>query len=1004
MNFLKSLFDQNEQIISKCRKIVEKINSYEPEYEGFDNDQLKAKTDEFRSRLSNGETLDDILPEAFALVREASKRTLYQRHYDTQLIGGIILHQGRIAEMKTGEGKTLVATLPLYLNGLTGKGAHLVTVNDYLSKRDARWNGPVFHLLGMSIGSIHGQSAETGDSGRSYIYDPDFTVEYETPTEWNGLRPVSRKEAYDCDITYGTNHEFGFDYLRDNMAFSADDLTQRELNFAIVDEVDSILIDEARTPLIISGRGTRSSDMYVKADRWIIQLTPQIHYTIDEKAKTAMLTEEGTTKVEEITGCGNLADSTNFDLNFYIQSALKAHTVFTKDKDYVIKDGQVVIVDEFTGRLMYGRRWSEGLHQAIEAKEHCKIAEESQTLATITYQNFFRLYGKLAGMTGTAMTEEEEFKKIYGLDVIEIPTNKPSMRKDFSDVVYKSEDGKFRGITMEVLNCYARQQPVLVGTRSIGVSERVAERLLSERLQTLAVTEIIRHEAESNKAIPKEAGSQYIAAINQPFEEVNTHKFSKILKDIGLDTNILSDINLEKLLAILELSPDYKESLKNALKNGIKYNILNAKFHEKEAEIISQAGRRGAVTIATNMAGRGVDIILGGKESTEYTYEEPEIFVPIDETKIKWDFETWKKNNSERWEVMSPEQKDVYMRGGLRIVGTERHESRRIDNQLRGRSGRQGDPGSSKFFVSFEDELIRLFGDKANHPMLSSWDPGMPINIRILSSVIEKAQKKVEYHHFDMRKTVLQFDDVMNEQRKSVYGERRRIIEGIDLKETVLAHLNQAMRDGVNIYCPEGAPRSEWDRNALYKYIYEVLPIGKFITPEDFGNIDSKEDITEKLIDIATQAYDAKEEELGSPLMRDMERFVALKTINDAWVDHLSAMDFLREGIGLRGYAQKDPVNEYKRESYYLYSDMMHMIQDTMTKTMFKLQLAPDDKPRFKKYQNVTENTGEDGETTKQMPKKRSIPKVGRNEPCPCGSGKKFKKCCLQKYENGEMD
>ena len=1004
MNFLKSLFDQNEQIISKCRKIVEKINSYEPEYEGFDNDQLKAKTDEFRSRLSNGETLDDILPEAFALVREASKRTLYQRHYDTQLIGGIILHQGRIAEMKTGEGKTLVATLPLYLNGLTGKGAHLVTVNDYLSKRDARWNGPVFHLLGMSIGSIHGQSAETGDSGRSYIYDPDFTVEYETPTEWNGLRPVSRKEAYDCDITYGTNHEFGFDYLRDNMAFSADDLTQRELNFAIVDEVDSILIDEARTPLIISGRGTRSSDMYVKADRWILQLTPQLHYTIDEKAKTAMLTEEGTTKVEEITGCGNLADSTNFDLNFYIQSALKAHTVFTKDKDYVIKDGQVVIVDEFTGRLMYGRRWSEGLHQAIEAKEHCKIAEESQTLATITYQNFFRLYGKLAGMTGTAMTEEEEFKKIYGLDVIEIPTNKPSMRKDFSDVVYKSEDGKFRGITMEVLNCYARQQPVLVGTRSIGVSERVAERLLSERLQTLAVTEIIRHEAESNKAISKEAGSQYIAAINQPFEEINTHKFSKILKDIGLDTNILSDINLDKLLAILELSPDYKESLKNALKNGIKYNILNAKFHEKEAEIISQAGRRGAVTIATNMAGRGVDIILGGKESTEYTYEEPEIFVPIDETKIKWDFETWKKNNSERWEVMSPEQKDVYMRGGLRIVGTERHESRRIDNQLRGRSGRQGDPGSSKFFVSFEDELIRLFGDKANHPMLSSWDPGMPINIRILSSVIEKAQKKVEYHHFDMRKTVLQFDDVMNEQRKSVYGERRRIIEGIDLKETVLAHLHQAMIDGVNIYCPEGAPRSEWDRNALYKYIYEVLPIGKFITPEDFGNIDSKEDITEKLIDIATQAYDAKEEELGSPLMRDMERFVALKTINDAWVDHLSAMDFLREGIGLRGYAQKDPVNEYKRESYYLYSDMMHMIQDTMTKTMFKLQLAPDDKPRFKKYQNVTENTGEDGEATKQMPKKRNMPKVGRNEPCPCGSGKKFKKCCLPKYENGEMD
>ncbi|MBP5274869.1 MAG: preprotein translocase subunit SecA [Abditibacteriota bacterium] len=1008
MSFLSNLFDQNERIVNKCRKVVEVINGYEPEYEKLPDEALKEKTAEFRRRLEEGQTLDDLLPEAFAPVREPSKRTLGQRHYDVQLIGGIILHQGRIAEMKTGEGKTLVATLPLYLNALSGKGAHLVTVNDYLSKRDARWNGPVFHLLGLSVGSIHGQSAETGDIGRSYMYDPDYTVEYETPTEWNGLRPVSRKEAYDCDITYGTNHEFGFDYLRDNMCFRKEDLTQRELNFAIVDEVDSILIDEARTPLIISGRGTRSSEMYVKADRWVSQLVKEKHYTIDEKARTAMLTEEGTAKVEELTGCGNLAASENFDLNFYIQAALKAHAVFIRDKDYVVKDGQIIIVDEFTGRLMYGRRWSEGLHQAVEAKEHCKIAEESQTLATITYQNFFRLYTKLSGMTGTAMTEEEEFKKIYGLDVIEIPTNKPSMRKDEPDVVYKTEDHKFRGITMEILAGNCRQQPMLVGTRSIGVSERVAERLLSERLQTLCVTELIRSVITDNKAVSKELSAACYEAINRPFEDLDVHKFGRYLKELGLETNIMADSNLDRLLPVLGLEESYKPALRSILKNGIRYNILNAKYHEKEAEIISQAGRRGAVTIATNMAGRGVDITLGGIDNDSYDPEnEPEIFVPVDEASCGWDFATWKKNNPGKWETMSDNQKDVFLRGGLKIIGTERHESRRIDNQLRGRSGRQGDPGCSKFFVSFEDELIRLFGDKANHPLLQSWDPGIPINVKLLSSVIEKAQKKVEYHHFDQRKTVLQFDDVMNEQRHSVYSERRKIIEGVDLKETVTGHLADVMRDSVTIYCPEGVAKSEWDYKGLYRHIYEILPLPRYIQEAELSQLTDRQELTDRLQEIAAQSYEDKEKELGSELMREMERYVAMRSINDAWVDHLSAMDFLRDGIGLRGYAQKDPVNEYKREAYYLYEDMMHMIQDTIVKTMFKLQFVREEenrKPAFRKYENVQENTQEGGgEAPKNAPQARKIPKVGRNEPCPCGSGKKFKKCCLPKYERGEM-
>jgi len=1005
MNFLKNLFDQNERVVNSCRKIVIEINSYESEYEKLTDDGLKEKTAEFKERIANGATLDSILPEAFAIVREASKRTLGLRHYDVQMIGGIILHQGRISEMRTGEGKTLVATLPLYLNALSGKGAHLVTVNDYLSKRDARWNGPVFHMLGLSIGSIHGQSAETGDTGRSYIYDPEFKVEHETPTEWNDLRPCSRRDAYACDVTYGTNHEFGFDYLRDNMAFSADDLSQRELNFAIVDEVDSILIDEARTPLIISGRGTRSSEMYVKADKWILQLVKEKDYTVEEKTKSAMLTEAGTTKIEEITGCGNLSDTVNMDLNFYVQSALKAHACFTRDKDYVVKEGQVIIVDEFTGRMMYGRRWSEGLHQAIEAKEHCKIAEESQTLATVTYQNFFRLYSKLAGMTGTAITEEEEFKKIYGLDVIEIPTNKPVMRKDAADIVYKTEDAKFRGIILEVLKTHIRQQPILVGTRSITVSERIADMLTSERLQVIATCELVRHLVDGNKLVTKEDNAAILSMVNANLDTLNVHKFAKVLKTFDLDTNILADSNIDLLIKILGASKESKDALKYALRNGIARNVLNAKFHEKEADIIAEAGKRGSVTIATNMAGRGVDIILGGKprpagsEESSASFEDLEVFVPVNEENCQWDFKTWKANNLDKWNSMPENQRDVYLRGGLQIIGTERHESRRIDNQLRGRSGRQGDPGKSTFFVSFEDELIRLFGDKANHPLLVAWDPGMPINIGILSSVIERAQKKVEYHHFDMRKTVLQYDDVMNLQRETVYRERRKIIEGVDLKTTVLNHLYSAIDNAINTHCPDALPSYNWDFENLYNYLLEIFPLSQYRSLKEISEITVKTELKDTLKELIDISYEAKEQELSSPLMREMERYVALKTINDAWIDHLGAMDFLREGIGLRGYAQKDPVLEYKKEAFILYDDMMFMIQDTIARTMYKLQPVPEETRTYNKYKDVKENTTEDGEFFKQTTIKRSQPKIGRNDPCPCGSGKKYKKCCLLKEE-----
>ncbi len=1024
-----SVLSSHEREIKAFRKAAERITALEPDIKVLSDEQLRAKTDEFKERLkfdsSNmddqerektlRDKLDELLPEAFAVVREASIRTLGMRHFDVQLIGGMVLHQGRIAEMKTGEGKTLVATLPLYLNALTGRGSHLVTVNDYLSKRDARWMGPVYHLLGLSVGSIHGQSAETGETGNSYIYDPEFIAEDDV--HWDYLRPVTRREAYACDITYGTNHEFGFDYLRDNMAFRAEELVQRELYYAIVDEVDSILIDEARTPLIISGYGFRSSDMYYKMDRVVRRLQKERDFTVDEKAKTAMLTEDGIRRVEEITGCGNLSDPENLELNQYVNAALKAHAVFKKDIDYVVRDGQVIIVDEFTGRLMFGRRWSDGLHQAVEAKEGVPIQEENQTLATITYQNFFRLYKKLAGMTGTAKTEEEEFRKIYALDVVEVPTNRPVIRKDMADVIYKSEDAKFRGITIEVLKAYSREQPALVGTRSIEVSERISERLLSERLQLLGATIVLRDILDRGKDlqgnpldISNDEKNEMHALLNSKFEELAVPKLSKIAKRVGMDTDMLKPENIDALAQVLEIRPSGRAKLAEALKEGIVHNVLNAKYHEMEAQIISQAGRRGAVTIATNMAGRGVDIILGGSPDADDSDEPRPTGPPMDPADITWDFEGWKRANPDKFEEASPEALDVVMRGGLYIIGSERHESRRIDNQLRGRSGRQGDPGASRFFVSLEDELWRLFGDKSKSFLLGGWREDQALDAKLLSKMIERAQKKVEMHHFDMRKHVLEYDDVMNIQRETIYGQRRRIMEGADLRATVIGYLHETMRSAINKFCHEGISPSEWDYDGLYKHVNEILPLEFYAKPAEIKG-KSRDQLRDMLEEIVDRSYEAKEQEIGPDLMRDVERHVALDLINRKWIDHLDAMDFLREGIGLRGYAQKDPLLEYKNEAYDLFQEMLQGIQDDMVRIMYRVQTeAPPPRRSRMAFNNVTELSAEgpqgmgDGNGAPSQP--RAMPaggrrgeKIGRNDPCPCGSGKKYKKCCLGKIE-----
>lgn len=858
LGLLKGIFDSNAREIKKIRTIVDKINALEKSVENISETEMKGRTSNFRERLSKGETLDQLLPEAFALVREVSRQKMSMRHFDVQMIGGIVLHQGRIAEMRTGEGKTLVATCPLYLNALEGKGAHLITVNDYLAKRDGRWMAPVYHALGLSVGIINHDVA--------YLYDPTVEIEDEGLRH---LRPVSRREAYQADITYGTNNEYGFDYLRDNMVWALDQKVQRGLQFAIVDEVDSILIDEARTPLIISGRGRKSTDQYQKFAKIASQLQRDRDYTVEEKAKTAPLTEEGVERVEGILNIENLYDFENSELAHYINNALRAKECYRNEIEYVIKDGEIVIVDEFTGRLMFGRRYSDGLHQAIEAKEGVKVRQEDQTLASITFQNYFKMYKKLAGMTGTAATEEREFREIYNVDVVVIPTNRAISRKDYSDLVYKNEAIKFKAAVEEIVQMHEKGRPVLVGTRSIEKSEQL----------------------------------------------------SQLLK-----------------------------------RRGIKHEVLNAKYHEKEAQIIAQAGRPGAVTIATNMAGRGVDIILGGNP-------------PVSEDAQK-----------------------VREAGGLHILGTERHESRRIDNQLRGRAGRQGDPGSSRFYVGLDDELMRLFGsDRIKTAM--EWlkvEEDVPIESGLVTKGIENAQQKVESHHFDIRKNVLKYDDTMNEQRRIIYEERDRILKGESLRPQVLHFVDQIVESEMRQSVPLEAPPEDWDLDSVFDNLKDMLDFPDEASVDGLEGL-ARDAISEKLASWAKSFYNAKAERLGPDLMQAFEKHILLTTLDEKWIDHLESIDMLREGIGLRGYGQKDPQIEFIREAFQEFEALKQRIMEDTVRLLFKLEVKQGAEVQEEKTMQAT-RTNRD-EAGRGHTVRRVVQKMGRNDPCWCGSGKKWKKC-----------
>ncbi len=885
VNILQKIFGtKNERELKRLIKAVDEINAVEPAISPLDDEQLKSKTEEFRGRLEAGASLDDILPEAFGTVREVSRRILNMRHFDVQLIGGVVLHEGKIAEMKTGEGKTLVATLPVYLNALEGLGVHVVTVNDYLAKRDAQWMGPIYHFLGLSVGVIQ--------HDYSFLFDPTYRSE---DKRYDRFRPCTRNEAYRADITYGTNNEFGFDYLRDNMKYDLSDYSQRELNYAIVDEVDSILIDEARTPLIISGPSEESTDKYYRVNRIVPNLRTEEDFKIDEKLKNVVLTESGSAKVERMLGLSNMYDPSNIEYVHHVHQALRAHHLFKRDVEYVVKDGEVVIVDEFTGRLMPGRRWSDGLHQAIEAKEGVKIASENQTLATITFQNLFRMYRKLAGMTGTADTEAAEFAEIYNLEVLVIPTNKPMVRGDFPDMVYKTENGKFNSVITEIEECHKRGQPVLVGTTSIEKSE------------------VLGH----------------------------------LLK-----------------------------------RKGISHSVLNAKYHEKEAEIVAQAGRFGAVTIATNMAGRGTDIVLGGnseglvreflKNKDEYTDEE----LAAARGKAR--------------ETCEKEREQVVAAGGLHIIGTERHEARRIDNQLRGRSGRQGDPGSSRFYLSLEDDLMRIFGsDKINSLMnLLKMDESIPIENKMVTKAIENAQKKVEAHNFDIRKHLLEYDDVMNKQRQEIYSFRREVLGSESLKDRVFDMIEEEADELLYIYCPADKGFDEWDFKGLNDALYRVFSVT--VPLNENRTLDSMRE----MIDAAAKdAYERKETEASPEAMRYLERVILLQVIDQQWKDHLLGIDHIKEGIGLRGYAQRDPLVEYKKEAFALFEDMSRRINTEVLLRLFKIQIRREQEGEVvpRAQHRLVYNRGGDG--GHQQPAHRGK-KTGRNEPCPCGSGKKYKKCC----------
>ena len=1006
MRALLSLFDSNERDIRRYRKVAEKISALEDTIASLSNEQLRAKTDEFRDRLAKGETLDDILPEAFAVVREASKRTLKMRHFDVQLIGGMVLHDGRIAEMKTGEGKTLVATLPIYLNALEGKGVHLVTANDYLARRDAVWMGPIYHFLGMSVGVIQGQSPETGEIGGSYIYTPG----YQAPDpRYTHLRECHRKEAYLADITYGTNNEFGFDYLRDNMAFSIQDVVQRELNYAIVDEVDSILIDEARTPLIISGYAGESTDLYYRVDRVVRHLQAQRDFTLEEKQKIVTLTEDGIQRVEQGLGVKNLAEDP--ELMHHVNAALKAHTIFKRDVDYVVRDGEIIIVDEFTGRLMFGRRYSDGLHQAIEAKEGVPIRQENQTLATITFQNYFRLYKKLAGMTGTAKTEEDEFRKIYGLDVVVVPTNKPMVRADQPDVIYKTEEAKFRGIATDILRLYVKQQPVLVGTRSIEMSEKVSDRLRPDRLKLLCLIHILRDELEKRKEISNDKKKEYRALMNRRLDDLSLSALTPMARELGIVPDMNLPENLQRAIHLIGAPPENIEYLREAFAHGVPHNVLNAKYHEKEAIIIAEAGRKGAVTVATNMAGRGVDIILGGSVAPHVPAEGEEM---DEEDELQW--QSYRRGRALPPPPLSEAERskaaeEVRSLGGLFILGTERHESRRIDNQLRGRSGRQGDPGESRFYVSLEDELWRRFGDPSKQRLLAMWEESESVDVKLLSRLIEKAQKKVEAYNFEIRKHVLEYDEVMNEQRRVIYSERRRILEGHPLTATIHDFVREKVQDSVMMFTLQDTRSAEVDAEGLFRRLEELFGISRWLTVDDLRSHPADR-LTDYLEEVVLQGYAQREEELGSEVMRALERWVMLRFINDKWMEHLANMDYLREGIGLRGYAQQDPLVAYKKEAYEMFQHMLGSIQEEVVRWIYHGQVAP---PQPQPTVQVTSMSGagdmaasEEGDASGRTATRTAAVgtvvrtlKVGRNDPCPCGSGKKYKKCCMNKQVSG---
>ena len=908
-NILTAFFgNYSKREIKRIKPLCRDVLDLEDRYKQMSDEELKAQTPALKARLEEGATLDDILPDAFAVCREASDRVLGMRHFPVQILGGIVLHQGRISEMKTGEGKTLVATLPAYLNALSGKGVHIVTVNDYLARRDSEWMGKIFKFLGLSVGLI--------------VHD---------------LENDERKAAYGADITYGTNNEFGFDYLRDNMVIYQEQKVQRGHNYAIVDEVDSILIDEARTPLIISGQGDKSTEMYTIADHFakslhcvkVAELNEKednddlyqdADYIVDEKAKTATLTRTGVKKTEAFFKIDNLTDAENINIQHYVNQAIKARGVMQRDIDYVVKDGEVLIVDEFTGRLMYGRRYNEGLHQAIEAKEGVTVAHESKTLADITFQNYFRMYAKLSGMTGTAMTEEDEFREIYKLDVIEVPTNKPMIRKDLPDIVYKTEKAKFNAVIEDIIEHHKSGQPVLVGTISIEKSEEL----------------------------------------------------SSLLK-----------------------------------KQGVPHEVLNAKFHDKEAQIVAQAGRKDAVTIATNMAGRGTDIVLGGNSEymakaemrkqgfTEEMIAEADAHSETDDEEILAARETFRTLDEKFKEQTKREAEEVRQAGGLYIIGTERHESRRIDNQLRGRSGRQGDPGMSRFYISLEDDLMRLFGGDRITALMErlNVEENVPIEAKMLSGTIESAQRKIEGRNFGIRKNVLQFDDVMNRQREIIYGQRDQVLNGENLKEQILKMIEQAIQDQANTFLPKEAERETWNLQGLRDHY-----MGWLIGPEDLVYTEEEkvrfepEDVAKDLYAKAEELYEKREEAFTPEITRELERVVLLKNVDTEWMDHIDAMEELQKGIRLRAYGQKDPVVEYRIEGFDMFDAMIARIRENTARMILTVQIRTSEEPKREQVAQPTTASGGDGSEANRPVHKAKKP--GRNDPCPCGSGKKYKKCC----------